>query len=79
MKANELLRLACIYAEQDRQAFIDAYDHMKDDPEYAKTKKFLEELRAYRKKRWGATALETMLAGARSCSINTIRNKEPGK
>lgn len=56
---GELLRLACIYAEQDRRGFIDSYD--KDEPEAIEAAEFLAQLVAYRKKRWGITQLEAML------------------
>lgn len=50
---SEMLRLACLYAEQDREAFIDASSHMPDDPAYREAVAFLRELRAYRRRRWG--------------------------
>ena len=53
MKVSKLLRLACLYAEQDREAFIDAYKRMPDDPACREAVAYLIELRAYRRRRWG--------------------------
>lgn len=59
LKVDELLRLACIYAETDRQEFLDCIAHCKEDADtIEETKDFLSQLRAYRLKRWGKTKLE---------------------
>lgn len=64
LTVDEMLRLACIYAEQDRESYLEA---VKDsDPEWAEeARRFLEQLRAYRKKRWGKTKIEGFLEGGR--------------
>ena len=54
---NELLRLACIYAESDRRGFLHAIGD--GDDELAKeTREFIRQIRAYRDRRWGRTAME---------------------
>lgn len=53
MKDSEIVRLACIYAEQDRESFIAAYEHMQDDPACVEALKYLKALRHYQAKRWG--------------------------
>ena len=57
---SDLLRLACIYAEQDREAFVAAYEGMEDDPACVEAKEFLERLRAYRRGRWGRTGRDLL-------------------
>lgn len=57
---GELLRLACLYAEQDREAFIEAHKHMPDDPACIEAKQFLKRLRAYRRLRWGRAELDAL-------------------
>jgi hypothetical protein len=54
LPVSELLRLACLFAECDREAFLESIANTKDQEEKEKTKSFLEQLRRYRKKRWGA-------------------------
>lgn len=60
LPTSELLRLACLYAEQDRQAWLDSIDA--DDPMWGdmreENQQFLAQLRAYRIKRWGKTVGE---------------------
>lgn len=73
MKEDELLRLACIYAEQDRQAFVEAYASMPNDPAAKKARKFLKALKAYRLKRWGKTTGETILDQASEVTIDQHR------
>ncbi len=51
MPINELLRLACLYAEQDRNGFIDAHSGMEDEPACVEAVEFLQQLRAYRIRR----------------------------
>lgn len=61
---NELLRKACIYAEQDRLSFIDAMNNDVNDEYVQEALAFLKCLQKYRKKRWGQTRLEQMCAEA---------------
>lgn len=53
LAVDELLRLACIFAEQDRETFIEAYEKMPNDPARLEAEDVLKQIRAYRKKRWG--------------------------
>jgi hypothetical protein len=61
MSTDEMLRLACIYAEQDRDAFVDAYGKDIKQPVVREAIVFLSQLRAYRKKRWGKTKMEGLM------------------
>jgi len=67
---GELLRLACIYAEQDRIGFIDAYGE--DELEAVEATEFLKQLRAYRKKRWGNTQLESAIKGMKVVLVSDL-------
>jgi hypothetical protein len=61
MKVDELLRLACIYAEQDRIQFIDAMSNCttEEDREIVnREKEYLKELIKYRNMRWGRSKSE---------------------
>ena len=69
MKVDDLLRLACIYAESDREALVAAYSNMPDDPVAIDAREFLRELRAYRKKRWGKTKLERIIDQSQETEI----------
>lgn len=62
---DQILRMACLYAEQDRESFLQAYSHMPRDPAAVKARAFLKTLRAYRLKRWGKTKIETELETAK--------------
>ena len=56
LPVSELLRRACIYAEQDRSSLIEAMSGLNDseDREFVNEQKsFLRQLRDYRRKRWG--------------------------
>ena len=68
LKVDELLRLACIYAEQDREEYLRCQPT--NDPHYqdiiAETKAFLKQLHAYRMKRWGPSVFEQMMADCRT-------------
>lgn len=68
IKVDELLRLACIYAEDDRLDFVAAV--RESDPDLAaETVEFLTQLRAYRLKRWGKTKREDIMATATEMRI----------
>ena len=60
MNISKLLRLACLYAEQDRMAFVESYDGMEDDPDCREAVAFLLQLRKYRKKRLGRSASDEL-------------------
>lgn len=69
---DELLRLACIYAESDRESFIQCHEHMPNDPACKRAVRFLSKLRAYRLKRWGKTALESELDEAKAATVQEV-------
>lgn len=78
MTEDELLRLACVYAEQDRESLMSAYEHMKSDPEYKAAKEFAKRVRAYRLKRWGKSKSEATFDGAKGVSIfELLKRAEP--
>lgn len=72
---DELLRLACIYAESDREALVAAYEHMPRDPERKRAERFLKQLRAYRLKRWGQTNLEATMEKMRPVSVADVMGR----
>lgn len=70
---SELLRLACIHAETDLESAAQAWG---DEPQAKEYRELLEEIREYRTKRWGRTALEAVLENAKPVSIaDVIRGK----
>ena len=75
---SELLRLACLYAEQDREGFIAAYEGMEDEPACREAIEFLTELRAYRRRRWGRS-LSDSLHGLKSASLIDVMKTHYGK
>ena len=74
---DELLRLACIYAERDRLEYIDSVSHC-EDGEKEEAERFLNELRAYRMKRWGKTKLEAALSQMKPVCVTDLANKLEG-
>ncbi len=75
LKVDELLRLACIYAETDREGYIDAIKNTGNEDEIKGEKAFLDQLQAYRKKRWGKTQLEALMGDAVRTPISEILSK----
>lgn len=78
LPVDELLRLACIYAETCQTEWLDAIAHCHDaemNAEREKTKAFLEQLRAYRLKRWGKTKLEDALENAIAVSVEEVARR----
>lgn len=69
---GELLRLACVYAENDQRDFLEAIRDTDDQEMIARTKQFVDQIRAYRLKRWGRTKLEGQLAGMTPVKISEI-------
>lgn len=69
---NELLYLACVYAESDRQSFLYSIENTGDQELIAETKAFLEQLRTYRLKRWGKTKMEAYTENAESVDVGKI-------
>jgi len=72
----EILRLACLYAEQDRESLIDAYGDDLDDPVVLETKNFLRQLRSYRKSRWGQTSFEALVENSKSIDLATVAGRK---
>ncbi len=74
LPVSELLRLACIYAEADRTEFLACNRH--DPEQFAKTREFLAQLRAYRLKRWGKTRLEQAIEEMTPTPIERLKPTE---
>lgn len=75
MTNDEMLRLACIYAEEDRRNFLDAMAGCKspeDEALKAETLVFISKLRAYRVKKWGRTKSEAVMDRAVAVPIESI-------
>jgi acetyl/propionyl-CoA carboxylase alpha subunit len=75
MKVSELLRLACIYAEQDRLEFIDAMSSSTSEEDIEiveQEKQFLKELVQYRKKRWGRSKTEKLFDNTTTKTVPEI-------
>jgi hypothetical protein len=64
LPVSELLRLACIYAEQDREAFAMAVG---EGQERQEADQFIEQVRAYRRKRWGRAGCDMVSDAMREC------------
>jgi hypothetical protein len=67
---DELTRLAFIYGEQDRMGLADACGFDTRDGKRALS--VAKQMRAYRMKRWGKTALEATMGTVKSVSISDI-------
>jgi hypothetical protein len=67
MTVDEMLRLACIYAEQDRRGFLDAI-HGDNSPDgialQEETRDFIVKLHRYRIKKWGKSKLQKAIDAA---------------
>lgn len=72
---DELLRLACIYAERDQFEYLRAISRSGDEKEIADTKAFIRQLVAYRKKRWGKTKLEEVIESGTPTPITEIAKR----
>jgi hypothetical protein len=86
LSVNELLRLACLYAERDQEGFIDAMSDLIPDkpgqPEDEDNKAairdaeaFVKQIRAYRLKRWARTEADTLREiheGARAVTVYEV-------
>ena len=74
---DELLRLACIYAEEYQLEFLRCISNAgKDDSEVIKTKAFLQQIREYRMRRWGRTQLEAALEKMVPVDVSEIMRRE---
>lgn len=76
-KVGELMRLAFLYAQQDREGFLDAIRNSGMDDEERETRALIKELRQYRLKRWGKTKYEAAIEKAPSKTIDEIRKMKP--
>lgn len=72
---GELLRLACIYAERDQLAYIDAWGDCGEDDSVMEAKAFIKQLRKYRIKRWGSTQLERALQQAEMVRVSELLDR----
>jgi len=73
LPVDELLRLACIYAERDQEAYVDATRDCPDDKEFHDlAEAFVHQIREYRTRRWGRTRLEDCLETMKPASIQEI-------
>jgi len=67
---DELTRLAFIYAEQDREAFVEACGNQ---PEGKEAAELVKQLRKYRTKRWGKTQYESDIENADVLDVRSGR------
>ena len=75
LSVSELLRIACFYAERDREEYLAAWEHCKDEEAERikrETRDFLDQLRDYRLKRWGRTKGERLLENAKLVSLKSL-------
>jgi hypothetical protein len=80
LPVDELLRLACVYAECDREEWLRAIAHCDDaemNTERERVQAYLTQLRAYRTKRWGRTKLEEAMDGMVSVPVEEIAARLP--
>lgn len=68
---DELMRLAFLWAEQDRMGFVEA--NHPGTPERATAEHQYQQLHAYRIKRWGPTQFETDMENATLVEIRSTR------
>lgn len=69
---DEMLRLACIYAENDRIAWLSSIDKCEGEyyeKERTETLLFIDAVRTYRIKRWGRTKQDARLQSAKTVNI----------
>jgi hypothetical protein len=68
---SELLRLACCYAE----AYLESAIVSNPDIEVGDDKELLQQIAAYRRKRWGLTEREKALANAENTPIQDVSGR----
>jgi hypothetical protein len=71
LNADELTRLAFVWAEQDRAALADAWPYGSEEHEKAKSE-YLQ-LKAYRLKRWGRTQTEAILLKMKTVRVSDLK------
>lgn len=69
---EELIRLAMVYAEQDRRSFAEANG---SNQVAAEANELADAFRAYRMKRWGRTTMEAQLDSATLVPIDELRRR----
>jgi hypothetical protein len=69
---KELIRLALVYAEQDRLSFSHAV-RLSDPDEYEQALDLVKQFNAYRLRRYGKTPLETSLEDADPKTLEEVR------
>jgi beta-mannanase len=74
MPVDELLRLACIHAEQDLYGLVNAWGA--DSPEGKEYHELWKHIHNYRMKRWGTTALEFTIDNSKSLTLKEIMEDE---
>jgi hypothetical protein len=77
MDEDTLLRRACDYAEQDREAFVEAYSNSPHDPACVRAVEFLKELKAYRIKRWGPSSRDQWKAQLDTAPTVPVEGNKP--
>lgn len=70
---DELMRLAFLWAEQDRLGFAEA--NHDGTPERAQAELMAQRLHDYRMKRWGQTKLEAVLAKATLVDVRELQRR----
>lgn len=70
LSASEILRRACISAEQNELSFAESVSN--DAKLYEETMDYVRQLRAYRIKRWGRSRLEKQLDAISSVPFTEI-------
>ena len=71
MSIDELTRCAFIWAEQDRSSLVQCYDDR--DSQKAIHQNQVKQLRAYRLKKWGRTAMEAIEENCKSVPLSKIK------
>jgi hypothetical protein len=72
---TQLLRRACIYAERERELYLDSVRGVKDyEEDYKEELEFLNQLKEYRRGRWGKTGEEKFLETVTPIVINSQNN-----
>jgi 3-dehydroquinate dehydratase len=67
---KEIVRLACIYAVQDRESFIGSYHHMQNHPDCKEAKNYLKKLKAYMERQSKKTGVKQADFG--DCELLTL-------
>lgn len=81
LTVDELLRLACLYAEQHQLDYAVAIAGTGDDWDETKaeTEQFIKQVRAYRLKRWGKTKLEGAMDNMKPVTVAELMARDTNK